>query len=633
MLHAACRQLGRAGFWPILVLLSLTIIQDASAQTARAYDIVYVRAPRYGDITNTKWPEVINPVQMEPGADLMLLHPNGTEEVLFAAGNGAVVDPVPSFDAKWVYFSYFPDVRVAQLNYQRNYAPMLGADIYKINVATRQVIRLTQQKWEPPAGAANWSTNHLSASSPGKELSRLRHFQSGRVPAAERQSDVCFQPRWLFAEQGHDVSESSLVHHGRQRRKRGADRPHEYRKRDASDRVARWPSDVLELRNPRPARRSCLVAVGNLARRTKVGAADERVQDRRGISFSNATKRQPHRRSGILQSEQQWLRHLARLQCKQSRWHRRRSAARWMPIRRIRWCGAECGFSIALIRRTCNRATPQYRFSPPGLTALSAFTHGEDQASGYELDGSWAGKVTHPSAAPNNDALVVWSPGPVNNLDRPTQLPRADGGIYLLKSGAAINDHRQLVVVKNDPRFNEMQPKALVPYAAIHGVVAPATLPYLPNDGTAHAVLPAGTPFGLVGASSFYKRDTAPKIADTPSMFNGLEEFNTSQNDTNPNWFTQGADAGRYTDADIFAVRIVGMEGVAHRSYGPIASGGSPGFFSHAGAERLRILGEIPLRKSGMRPIRMAIPIRVFWRRFRRIPRSRFKRSTKTAWC
>ena len=38
------------------------------------YDIVYVRAPRYGDDTNTRWPEVFDPIRMDPGADLVLLH-------------------------------------------------------------------------------------------------------------------------------------------------------------------------------------------------------------------------------------------------------------------------------------------------------------------------------------------------------------------------------------------------------------------------------------------------------------------------------------------------------------------------------------------------------------------------------
>jgi len=50
------------------------------------YDIVYVRAPRNGDKVGTNWPEISNPVYMDPGADLMLLHPDGTEEVLVKGG-------------------------------------------------------------------------------------------------------------------------------------------------------------------------------------------------------------------------------------------------------------------------------------------------------------------------------------------------------------------------------------------------------------------------------------------------------------------------------------------------------------------------------------------------------------------
>ena len=46
------------------------------------YDVVYVRQPRYGDTTSTIWPEVFHPARAEPGADLMLLHPDGSEDVL-----------------------------------------------------------------------------------------------------------------------------------------------------------------------------------------------------------------------------------------------------------------------------------------------------------------------------------------------------------------------------------------------------------------------------------------------------------------------------------------------------------------------------------------------------------------------
>ena len=59
----------------------------------------------------------------------------------------------------------------------------------------------------------------------------------------------------------------------------------------------------------------------------------------------------------------------------------------------------------------------------------------------------------------------------------------------------------------------------------------------------------------------------------------------------------QGSDAGKYTSADIWAVRILALEPTSHRSYGPNQG---DHFFNHA-TERMRILGEIPLRKLDAR--------------------------------
>jgi hypothetical protein len=81
-----------------------------------------------------------------------------------------------------------------------------------------------------------------------------------------------------------------------------------------------------------------------------------------------------------------------------------------------------------------------------------------------------------------------------------------------------------------------------------------------------------------------------PSWADT---FDGLDAFNTGENGQSSNWGAQGADAGRYANSDIWAVRIVAMEPNTHRSYGPNEG---QQFFSHAN-ERLRVLAEIPLRK------------------------------------
>src|SRR5207244_1159653 len=57
------------------------------------YDIVYVKAPRKGDKGRTLWADIAHPAIMEANADLMLLHPDGSEEPLVKGGdNGAIAD-------------------------------------------------------------------------------------------------------------------------------------------------------------------------------------------------------------------------------------------------------------------------------------------------------------------------------------------------------------------------------------------------------------------------------------------------------------------------------------------------------------------------------------------------------------
>jgi hypothetical protein len=73
----------------------------------------------------------------------------------------------------------------------------------------------------------------------------------------------------------------------------------------------------------------------------------------------------------------------------------------------------------------------------------------------------------------------------------------------------------------------------------------------------------------------------------------GLDAFTSHGNGMPHNWHNQGADAGLYINDDIHAVRILAMEPTTDRHRGE-RSGRL--FYNHA-RERLRILGEIPLRK------------------------------------
>ena len=70
------------------------------------YDIVYVRAPRAGDEVHKRfYTDFSAPITMEPGADLMRLRPDRSEEVLVRGGDGSITDPMVSFDGGWVFYT------------------------------------------------------------------------------------------------------------------------------------------------------------------------------------------------------------------------------------------------------------------------------------------------------------------------------------------------------------------------------------------------------------------------------------------------------------------------------------------------------------------------------------------------
>jgi len=52
---------------------------------------------------------VFHPARIEAGADLMLLHTEGSEVVLVACRVCSVTDPFVSFDAQWIYYTLFSD--------------------------------------------------------------------------------------------------------------------------------------------------------------------------------------------------------------------------------------------------------------------------------------------------------------------------------------------------------------------------------------------------------------------------------------------------------------------------------------------------------------------------------------------
>jgi len=573
-------------FVAVVGFVALAVVLLAQPAHAVSYDIVYIRQPRYGDNTSTTWPEVAHPASLEPGADLMLLHPDGSEQVLVTGGVGAVTDPFVSFDAQWVYYSYFYDVREQAINSQRD-LPYRGADIFRINLATRAIEQLTHGEFTPNTGAGNFDESNPVNPSAGHDYLGYGILNLAPAPLAGRK--IAFTSNRNGFVPPHGLTNPTLQLF--------------VMDEDGANVTQIAPMNIGSALHPTP------LVDGRLMFSTMEtqGVRDDRMWGIWSI-WPDGRHWQPVVSAFLSGQAFHFMTQLSNTELVVVDYYNLNDngfgSLLRMPV------GPPAGtpaFYPAFpdqnpsIQQTVGGGFLypfQMAFTPWGMYSIVPFTHGNDEAAPVGAGGVRVGKFTHPSAAPNNDLLVVWTPGPANSLDRPSPLPYYDGGLYLIPGGNLINGPSQLVLIKNDPNYNEAWPRAVVSYRAVHGVDEPALLSWLPNDGSLHSALPAGTPYGLVGTSSVYKRESFPGFVPPWSdTFDGLDAFNTSENGQSSNWNWQGADAGKYSNADIWAIRLVAMEPNTHRSYGPNGGpSGGPLFLSHA-MERMRILGEIPLRK------------------------------------
>jgi hypothetical protein len=571
------------------------------------YDIVYVRARRAGDTVHKRYyTDFSQPVTMEPGADLMLLHPDGSEELLVEGGRGSITDPVVSFDGQWVYY-----VHIYNLENRNQWAPPReGADIFKIHLPTRRIVRLTNQQFVPNTGAADWSPDYRTPQ-PGRTYYDYGVYNMGPFPLPGGKLVFTSNREGYRPSKGYPAIALQLF-------------------------VMDDADEDVDPNDPYP---NNIEKIGHL----NIAGALHPVVLRDGrIMFSTLE-------SQGIRSDISW-----------GIWTIHPDGTNWAPlVSAFDPGGAANGFHFqtqlsdgsiiieeyynqnnsgfgAYIKlpeappagypafgpgymgdarnvpwrfgRFSNGKGKWYRmpFMPTGSVSLTPFAlNGEGPADPSVLDDKDSpkvGKFTHPSGAPNNHLLTIWSPGPVNH--QYTYLPQLDGGIYLIKRGEIIEEPGQMLLIKNDPNYNESWPRAVVPYKRIYGVDEPRAIPRLRNDGSRSPHLPPGTPFGLVGTSSLYKRESYPNGAVPPGSvtatyaggndpWRGLDAFTSHGNGMPLNWHNQGADAGLYDNAEIHAIRILAMEPTTDRQRG--AHSGRR-FYSHA-MERLRILGEIPVRK------------------------------------
>jgi hypothetical protein len=553
------------------------------------YDIVYVRTPRKDDKSQSLWAEIFQPDLMDSGGDLVLLRPDGSEDVLVKGGPGSsVTDPYVSFDGEWVYYAHFRDL-IPPASHIR---PRPSADVYKIHVKSRAVVRLTHGEVTPNTGAADWSADFRT---PAKGKSSTPYGVLNLGPCPLPGGKVMFTSnRNTFGARGLPALQLFVM-----------DDP---------------PESPPSQGGAGGVNVEC---IGHL----NLGGALHPVILKDGRVIFSSMEGQGLRISN------HW-----------AVWSIHPDGTNWGPVVSAFLGGQTFHFQTQLSDESLvveeyylnnnhgfgtywklpagppagypaftpaggptKRAIWSMPFTPVGTELLTRFATGFDtaakRADPKDPKSPHVGKVTHPSGAPDNHLLTVWSPGPAHKGPHGPTTPAVDGGIYLIKDGKPLDEPGQMLLIKNDPKYNEQWPRALVPYKRIYGIDEPKNLPRVQNDGKNSPHLLEGVPFGLVGTSSLYKRESFPGgaipqgsvTATYPGKKNAYtfipEPFFVGNASVTLNWVTQGADAGLYSNEDIHAIRILATEPTTDTR----VAGGRRLYYNHA-TERLRILGEIPVR-------------------------------------
>jgi hypothetical protein len=600
----------RLGVLVAVAAISPVYGQNGEVVRPLPYDLLYVRAPYFGAgpaNANSVWPDTVRPLVPDPGAQLVVLRSNGQREVLFpleryrslldtpvprALAVGSVSDPNVSFDGRWVLFAWYHDL--TERNVQRDGLSLRGADLYKLNLETRELVRLTRQQLTPNTGnggrfspgAANSNHPRIGVFNTGGTWSpggRIVFTSSRNNLAPPRAFNWIQRDLQLFAMDDDGANVETIGHFNLG--------------------MALHPQILLD---------------GRIA---FTSWEMQGVRDLRQFALWTV------RPDGTLWNSLSGYSEGALA-------HHFMTQMPGGDIVVTRYYNLNNNGFGDLVRFPVDPPGPDFGpidasdghipFERIGQVLLTPWTTPDDYPApcpGRESDpyGSGdanacagadrRGKLTHPAATPSAygdparaDLLAAYTVGPANHngsyVNTGAAFPWYHGEIVLLPDGAPVPTPGAsvpgrppgLVTILAEPGYNLQWPRPLVTYKRLYGVDAPPLLPE-PTDFAIRAErLTPGQPFGLLGSSSLLWRDTegafGPYLADR-------DPFNEPDQNP-PRWTRQGADAGVYTDDDVYAVRILMQQAQTDRTY---PNGGAR--FAVAGGERLRILGEIPVRKNG----------------------------------
>lgn len=246
------------------------------------------------------------------------------------------------------------------------------------------------------------------------------------------------------------------------------------------------------------------------------------------------------------------------------------------------------------------------RFDRPNTSVITPHTSPRDLPAPNQ-----SGKYAMPSWAKNGHMLTAYSAGYVNHFssacDVGIDCENLKSGIYLLKNVATVpvtdpTNTAQLAPMIDDANYNEIWPRAVVPYNDVFGQAAPDIIPSTRTTATSK-YLAKGEAAALVGTSSMLNKEekTINKSGDEIFVFDNSRGRESHAGE----WMIQGTSSTEYSDSDVYAVRILSIPELPFTNTISIDDPGvyvadsrvdyTPARFTSAHHESWEILGEFPL--------------------------------------
>ncbi len=524
------------------LLLGVFLVSTAEASPKDVgvdYDIIYVRYPPK-DATDdyVTIPQGEHPYDIAPGADLMLLKPDGSETILVDCVTCSVMDPYISYDARYVYYSLIEEPTRESASW-----------IYKIDLTNKNYtpIRLTfDDGFDSLKYAGNDTSEHDQASLRSIRDMAPVPLSDGRLLfTSNRAGLTAFDPgtnavvresiQQLYVMDDHDGSKTTAALSNLRQLETG------------SLHMVQHPIQLMDGR----ILFSTWQDVGNKFRYAMTSLFTVHPD---GSNMQQFTEPHDHHKN-----VEHFVTQLADEQV----------VSGWYYPSFDYGFGALLRFPISdpsgidFLRQSIpdlqpfNNARLSFReFDRKETKNLTPHTWPGDSPAPNR-----SGKYAMPSATKNGDLLVAYSTGYVNWFDAvcaaKDRCEALKSGIYIIRDAGTsqVDSPDELVKVLDSPDYNEIWPRAVLKYEQIYaknnsesGPQKPALIPGLDIE-TDTPYLIEGEAAAIIGTSSMYNMD--------PSDRNDVFQSNYSREHHDGNWTIQGAEAGVFTNEDIYAVRIM----------------------------------------------------------------------------